>query len=154
MFIYNINQPEVPEKEGGFSHAKACDPVVADGKYAFVTLRTGNLCAGTSNQLDVLDITNVLDPQLIKTYSLSNPHGLGIDGDLLFICDGVEGVKIYDATDVRDLKLIKHLQGLTAYDVIPWNGNLIVIGRNGLYQFDYSNRNDIRLLSTIKVQGQ
>lgn len=151
MFIYNINQPSAPEQEGTFSHARACDPVVADDRYAFVTLRSGTTCDGYSNQLDVIDITDVLNPKWVKTYPLSNPHGLGKDGDLLFICDGSEGVKVYDASNVENLKMIKHLKGVTAYDVIPWSSNLIVVGEKGLYQFDYSNTNDIRLISTIKV---
>lgn len=154
MFIYNINDPSNPVGEGSFNHARACDPVVADEKYAFVTLRTGNACTGTSNQLDVLDVSNVSFPTLIKTYPLSNPHGLGKDGNVLFICDGDKGVKIYDASDVRNLKMIQHLRGITAYDVIPWDGNLIVVGATGLYQYDYSNMNEIRLLSTLKASGK
>lgn len=154
MFIFNIHEPSAPEREGAFSHATACDPVVADGSYAFVTLRSGNNCQGNSDQLDVIDISDVLSPQLIKTYSLSNPHGLGKDGDLLFVCDGSDGLKIYDASNVENLEMIKHIGGLNAYDVIPWNGRLIVIGAAGLYQFDYSNRNNIKQISTIKASGK
>lgn len=150
MFIFNIDEPANPKAEGTFSHVTACDPVVADHDYAFVTLRTGAACAGISNQLDVLDISDVMQPKLLKTYSFSNPHGLGKDGDLLFICDGSQGLKIYDAADVMDLKLIQHIADIPAFDVIPWNNNLILTSTAGLYQFDYSNRSDIRLRSVIK----
>ena len=37
----------------------------------------------------------------------------------------------------------------TGYDVIPMNGNLILIGDDGLYQYDYTNLNDIQLMSMI-----
>lgn len=151
MFIYSIADPGDPEKEGQFNHSLACDPVIADGKYAYVTLRTGTACQGNSNQLDVLDITSVFFPQLVKTYPLTNPHGLGKDGNLLFIADGSAGLKIYDATDVQHLQIIKVFPHIIATDVIPWANRLIVVADNGLYQFDYSNRNDIKLLSAINI---
>jgi len=151
VFIFNIDDPANPKTEGTFSHATACDPVVADHDYAFVTLRSGTACSRASNQLDILDISDVLQPKLLKTYDFSNPHGLGKDGNLLFICDGNQGLKIYDATDVLDLKLIKHIKDMPAFDVIPWNNNLILTSATGLYQFDYSNRNNIRLQSVIKT---
>jgi hypothetical protein len=151
MFMYNINDPAAPEKDGQFLHARACDPVVSDGKYAYVTLRSGTACQGTGNQLDIVDISNVFYPSFVKTYQLSNPHGLGKDGNLLFICDGSAGLKVYDATDVKNLQLIKVFADIVATDVIPWANKLIVVADNGLYQFDYSNRTDIKLLSTINI---
>lgn len=151
MFIFNIDNPLVPLRLSAFSHARACDPVVADDSHAFVTLRTGNTCAGNANQLDVLDISNLQSPRLLKTYRLENPHGLSIDGSLLFICDGSAGLKIYDASKVDDLKMIKHVPGLNAYDVIAWNKNLILVAAEGIFQFSYHNSSDIRLLSTLPI---
>lgn len=149
MFIFNLNNPSEPQKEGMFSHASACDPVIADDEYAFVTLRTGNSCMGSSDELDVIDIKNAAAPELIKAYQMVNPHGLAKEGDLLFVCDGEDGLKIFDASDVKGLRLIKHLKGMEAYDVIAWDNKLIMVASNGLYQYDYSNPQDIRLLSTI-----
>lgn len=151
MFIYNIDNPSEPVREGSFMHVRACDPVVTDGEYAYVTLRSGDECAGNSDQLDVLDVKNVAQPELIKTYPLFNPHGLGKDGNLLFICDGTVGIKVYDATDVKHLELVHHISGVNAYDVIPWRGRLIASTKEGLKQYDYSDVNNIRLLSTIPV---
>jgi hypothetical protein len=151
MFIFDISNPALPANKGSFSHANACDPVVADDDHAFVTLRSGTFCQGTANQLDVLDVRDVLSPRLIKTYSLSNPHGLAKDGNLLFICDGKAGLKLYDASNVNNLKLIRTIPGMDAYDVIAWDNKLILVASNGLFQFDYSNRDDIRLLSTIAI---
>ena len=34
---------------------------------------------------------------------MTNPHGLGKSGDLLFICDGNAGLKIYDASDPKTI---------------------------------------------------
>ncbi len=52
--------------------------------------------------LSVVNIKNIDQPKLVMTYPLTNPHGLGKDGDLLFICDGTAGLKIFDASDPRN----------------------------------------------------
>jgi hypothetical protein len=151
MFIYNIANPSAPERQGNFAHARACDPVIADDDYAFVTLRDGSKCTGTSNQLDIINVQNVLYPSLVKTYQLTNPFGLAKDGNYLFICDGRDGLKVYDASSVTNLKLLKHIPGMEAYDVIAWNKRLLLVTDKGLRQYDYSDIGNIRLLSTISV---
>nr|WP_294903096.1 hypothetical protein [uncultured Lacibacter sp.] len=153
MFIYNTVNPAQPARTGSFSHAFACDPVIADDTHAYVTLRSGTTCRGTVvNQLDVVDISNLQSPQLLKTYSLTNPHGLAKDGNLLFICDGKDGLRIYNAANPAALSLVKQFNGFEAYDVIAWNGNALVVTKNALLQFDYSNTSNIRQRSSIAIQ--
>jgi len=154
MFVYNINNPSAPEREGGFAHARACDPVIADDNFALVTLRAGNFCSGTNNELDVINISNILSPSLVKTYSMTNPFGLAKDGNLLFICDGKSGLKVYNASDVMNLQMIKHINDYESFDVIAGNSKLLLVAKDGLYQYDYSNVNNIRLLSRIAVINQ
>jgi hypothetical protein len=149
MFIYDVSTPGNPVKQGQFTHVRSCDPVIADDTRAWVTLRSGTACGGTVNQLEVVDITDVTKPSLIKTYGLTNPFGLSKEGNVLFICDGKDGVKVYDAADANDLKLIKKIEGMETYDVIAFNNRALVVAKDGLYQFDYSNVNNIRLLSKI-----
>jgi hypothetical protein len=151
MFVFNITNPVAPVWEGNFAHARACDPVVADDKYAFVTLRAGSFCQGTNNELDVINVQNVMSTSLVKTYSMTNPYGLAKDGNLLFVCDGKNGLKIYDASDVMNLQMIKHIKDFETYDVIAGNSKLLLVAKKGLYQYDYSNVNNIRLLSKIAV---
>lgn len=151
MFIYDISNPAVPVQEGQFQHARSCDPVIADGNYAYVTLRDGSACFGTSNQLDVLDITSMSSPFLLHSYTMTNPHGLSKSGDLLFICDGRDGLKMYDAANPNNLQLKKHITGLETYDAIAWNNNLIVVAKDGLYQYDYSDPASLSLRSKISV---
>jgi hypothetical protein len=147
MFIYDITNPAQPSKQGEFNHVRTCDPVIAEDNYAYVTLRTGTGCPGATNQLDVLDITNLSQPLRMKTYPMTNPHGLSKDGDLLFICDGKDGLKVYNAADRNSIFLVKHITGLSTYDVIAWNDVAIVSATDGLYQYDYSDVNNIKLLS-------
>lgn len=152
MFIYGTSNPNAPNQLGRFLHARTCDPVIADGNFAYVTLRSGGNCAGTSNQLDVLNMQNITNPTLVKTYPLSNPHGLAKSGNTLFICDGAEGLKVYNASDVNNLSLLKTIGGIDAYDVIAFNDIAIVVAKDGLYQYNYSDLSNIRLLSRISRQ--
>jgi len=152
MFIYDIGNPVSPVKLGGFSHARVCDPVIADNSYAYVTLRSGTTCQGFNNQLDVLDITNITNPILKKTYPLTNPHGLSKDGNTLLICDGKEGVKFFNAADINNITLFKTISGAETYDVITQNGWALVVAKDGLYQYDFSSLSNIKLLSKLNVK--
>ncbi|MEZ0608671.1 LVIVD repeat-containing protein [Fibrella sp. WM1] len=160
MLIYDNANPANPQRLSVFQHARVCDPVVVNGNTAYVTLRSGNTCAGFTNQLDVVDITNLTNPRLLKSYPMRNPHGLGVDFPNLFICEGAYGLKSFDVTDPMqvDKNLQQYVEDLQAYDVIPMGGvngrkTLLLIGRDGFYQFDYSNPRALRLLSRIPVKS-
>jgi hypothetical protein len=152
MFIYQTTNPAQPTRVSSFQHARSCDPVIADDNYAYVTLRSGTMCNGFTNQLDVINITNLSSPSLVKSYNLQNPHGLSKDGNTLFICDGKGGVKVFDAADVNNIKLLHTTTGIDAYDIIAMNNLAIVVGKDGLYQFDYSDRNKLKLISVVSYK--
>ncbi|MCG8323803.1 MAG: hypothetical protein MI921_30205 [Cytophagales bacterium] len=153
MHIFDNTNPLEPRHLSSFMHFTACDPVVVNDDYAFVTLRSGNICDGFVNQLDVVDIRDLNNPTLEKTYPMDNPHGLGIDRDNLFLCEGEFGLKVFNTEDVQKISdnLIKHIGDIHAYDVIPFQNNLIMVGQDGLYQFDYSDPAALPLLSHIPV---
>ncbi len=153
MFIYSVQNPLNPVKLGEFNHVRTCDPVIADDNFAYVTLHSGTRCTGFTNQLDVLNITNIQSPQLIKSYPLTSPRGLSKDGNLLFICDGNDGLKVFDAANPNSISLIKQFVIAEANDVIAYNKIAIVVAKDGLYQYDYTNATDIKLLSKIAVQN-
>lgn len=153
MYIMDISTPESPVHISTYQHVRSCDPVVVDDQYAYVTLRSGTTCQGFTNQLEVIDVTNLTSPQLVKVYPMTNPHGLGIDDHTLFICDGDDGLKAYNAADVNtiDQNMLAHYKDINAFDVIPFNDILMMIGSDGIFQYDYSNPEKITLLSTINV---
>ncbi len=151
LYIFDISNPASPVKEGSFTHARACDPVIADNNYAYVTLREGTNCGPVSNELNVVNVQNLQSPTLVKTYTMTHPYGLTKDNNLLFICDGKDGLKMYDATDPLNIVLRKHIKGYETYDAIAWNANLIVVAKDGLYQYDYSNPADLVQRSKLTV---
>jgi hypothetical protein len=150
MNIFSIANPDEPTLLGTFSHATACDPVIADNTTAFVTLRSGPFCNSTKDELDVVDVTNVMNPSLIKSYNMTNPKGLSKDGNILFVCDG-DALKIYDASGTSDLKLKNTVSIKTPYDIICLNKTAIVTAADGLYQYNYSDLNNIKLLSKLSL---
>lgn len=151
MFIFDISNPAKPVAQGNFVHARACDPVIADDDYAYVTLQAGTNCGPTASELQIIDIKNLKEPFLVKTYSMSGPLGLGKDDNLLFICDGKEGLKIFDASDIKNLRPVKTIGGMETFDVIALNKIALVVAKDGLYQYSYANASDIRLLSKITI---
>ena len=160
MMIYDNADPGQPKQLSVFQHARVCDPVVVNGNLAYVTLRSGTTCTGTLNELDVVDITSLTSPKLLKSYPMRNPHGLGVDFPNLFVCEGAYGLKSFNAADPLqiDKNLQQYMDDLQAYDVIPLgvvSGQkiLLLIGRDGFYQFDYTNPSKLRLLSKIPVQS-
>ncbi len=150
MYIYDISSPSKPTFVSEFRHGTACDPVVVDGNYAFVTLRGGGFC-GTETGLYIIDISNISRPRLLKIYPMTGPYGLGIRDEKLFICDGDAGLKVYDKTNVEDLVKLNHFENIITYDVIPLQNSLLMIGDKVLYQYEYLDRN-IRLLSTFDLK--
>jgi hypothetical protein len=153
MLIYDVVNASKPVYVSQYDHITACDPVVADGRYAYVTLRTGNRCNGVQNLLEVIDISSLSHPYLVKSYPMFNPHGLGVDGDLLFICDGKAGLKIYDKSDPLAIltSQVAHYPDFDTFDVIPMNGILMLVGAEGIYQYDYSDPDNIVQLSHIVI---
>jgi hypothetical protein len=156
MHIYDNSIPNKPEHLSTYAHVNSCDPVVVEGDLAWVTLRSGNDCAGFTNQLEVIDVSNARSPQLLKVYPMQNPHGLGIDRSNLFLCEGAFGLKIFNIEDHMkiDENLLAHFKDHDAYDVIPLGSSLLLIGKDGLYQYDYSNPREIKLLSKIPIDNK
>nr|WP_298791873.1 hypothetical protein [uncultured Allomuricauda sp.] len=148
MYIYDITSPDKPTFVSEFQHGTACDPVVVDGDYAYVTLRGGNFCGATESGLFIVDISDIQNPELAKMYPMDEPYGLGIKDEKLFICDGESGLKVYDKTDIEDLKTLNHFKNIVTFDVIPLESHLIMVGDEVLYQYEYLN-DEIKLISQI-----
>lgn len=154
MLIYDLSDINKPVYLSTFWHATGCDPVVVNKNKAYVTIRGGNPCGSNINRLDVLDVTNVLKPILLRSYSMDEPYGLGISDDILFVCDGKSGLKVYNAADpmlITENQLAK-FPGIQAYDVIPLGKSLLMIGSDGFYQYDYADVKNIKQISSILVK--
>ncbi len=134
VLIYDISQPTSPSFISEYSHIVACDPVVTDGDFAYLTLRTGSNCGRPINELQILDLSNINQPVMINAVPMNNPKGLSLHGNTLYVCD--EGVKVFDVSDKNNIVEIGHIPNIPANDVIFHNNQLLVTADNGFYQFD------------------
>lgn len=148
MYIFDLSQnPEAPTQLSFYNHLFSCDPVVADENFAYVTLNSESwLCGRSSNELQIVDISNLSSPKLIYNTSMESPHGLSVKNDTLYVCDA--GLKLFKlAADRKNISQILHFN-IAATDIINLGNNLLVIGDDGFYQYQIKN-NEIKLLSSI-----
>lgn len=138
MFIYDISQAPSISQRNVYQHITACDPVVANQNYAYVTLRSdenSNFCFRSVNQLDIINIANLDSIYLVSTFPMINPLGLGLYGDTLMVCDN--GLKVLNVADPNAIKLIDVDEDFDAVDLIP-NGDLVIaVAEDGLSQYRY-----------------
>jgi hypothetical protein len=132
MYIFDVATPTAPVQVSFYQHLVSCDPVVVDGRYAYVTLRSGRTCGGGANVLEVIDLDILSQPRLARSYPMMSPQGLGAESSRLYVCD--DGLKVFDTSQAPALTQVqKFATSLT--DVIP-NGNyLLAVGPGGLYQY-------------------
>ncbi len=152
MHIFDISIPSAPELLSTYQHVLSCDPVAVSGDVAYVTLREGTGCGRLRiNRMDVVDISNLKSPFEIRTIAMDHPHGLGVDGDNLFVTQGDFGIWHYDIANERNPRYIDVFsEDANAFDVIALNGVLTVTGKDGVRLFDYSDQqSSITLLSKI-----
>lgn len=139
-----------------------CDPVVANSTHAFVTLSSlvrneaqfNFLDCGQVaevNELRIFDITDLENVDYVSSTPMSNPKGLGLDGSTLFVCDGENGLVVFDISDVNNVLEIESFHGFNAYDCIVKDDLLIVVAEDQLLQYDYSDLTNIRLLGSFEL---
>lgn len=163
LHIFEIGEQGIPNRKSQTNYSQfstdqtPCDPVISDGNHAFVTLSSVLSNDGPCgrlvmvNELRIYDIADLSAPEEVNTIEMITPKGLAYDGDLLFVCEHTGGLKVFDKSDVLDLKLLHHYEEIETYDVIAKDGLLIVIGQGAIYQFDYSSLGELTLLSTLEL---
>ena len=145
MLIYDASNSFKPRYVSRYEHIYSCDPVVVSKNIAFVTLNSGGWnCNRGLDQLDLIDLSDINNPKLIHSYEMTSPQGLGVDGDILFVCD--DGLKAYHVEDFHAIEPIGSFD-VDAYDVIPDDDYLLLIGQDGLHQYKYSDKGILRVSS-------
>lgn len=150
MVMYEIMPTGEIQAKGRIAHEWGCDPVVANDSLAFVSIRNGREgCLGgiRINEVQIIDIKTF---QLVASIPMTFPAGVGLDKKILFVCDN--GLKILDITNPKEVKTIKYMTDIEAFDVIPLNGNLLVIGNGKITQVNYHNLNDIKIISQFDLK--
>jgi hypothetical protein len=155
MIVMNISNPSSPVEMSTYNHPTSCDPVYPNGNVAYLTLRTAEFegCAGDENSLDVLDISDVKNPKLIKSMTMTSPYGMALINNNLFVGEGANGLKVYSAIDPQNLVELASFPAVKAFDVIrhpTFPNRILTAGIDGLeqYEIDY-NTMSISFLSRV-----
>ncbi len=152
MLIYGLSKPSVPNYISTYTHVVSCDPVVVQGNIAYVTLSSGNACNRGLDQLEVIDISDISNPTLLKIYRMGNPKGMAVAGKYLYVCDQLAGFKVMDITDNMNIVEVNSIKTLLAYDVIASANVLTITSTSGVYQYDCTDPLNLKLLSKIATQ--
>lgn len=136
MFIYDVSNPETPKYLSAAQHFTACDPVVANEGYAYVTLHSNTGCGNNLNTLMVYDIADVTNPALIHQRNLTYPRGLALYENYLIICD--DELKIFDTTNPAEPVLVKSVN-YKFKDIVVYNDIMYAFGEQKVTQFKWNS---------------
>jgi hypothetical protein len=150
LAIYDSSNPLEPRFVSRFDSVTSCDKIAVQNNIAYVAQRTGLICGGKS-ELRIFDISNISAPRFIKKYSMDNPRALSVDFPILYVCEGINGLKVFDVTDTLaiDQHLLSHEKDIRADGVVISGKTVIVTATDGLYQLDAINPKNLRRLSKI-----
>ena len=134
-----------------YSHLTACDPVVAANGLAFSTLRSSNCRFNTREVLDIIDISDIENPRIVKSYDTEAPYGLTISGNNLFVCER-GGLAMYDVANPESilLKVFMDFNDELPLDVIHAQGNLILRTDQAIYNMSYTSSGVFNILAQIQ----
>jgi len=152
MYIYDISEPSKPQQLSIYNHITACDPVVVQGNFAYVSLRGNTDCqTGTEDLIEKVNVSDPTQPSLvISTNDVLSPYGLGVKDQILYVCQGKNGLRMFN---INDLSVYSDID-MDAYDVIVDDDYLILTGRGGISQFDISDAKNPILLSQISTEAK
>lgn len=165
LYIYSFSSNGIPSLQSLTPYSfeeewVACDPVVANDTLAFVTLSTtveitnaeGCTRGVLINELRVFDIKNTEDPVLLSITEMEEPKGLALDDTVLFVCEKNDGLRVFDVSNPEAPTLLKAFKEFKAYDVIAYNGLLLLIGPNEIKQYDYTSIENMYEISTLDLK--
>jgi hypothetical protein len=152
VHIFSIVDPAVPKKLSvaiSPNVIRRCDPVVAKDTVAFATLRANGECGGTGSILAVYDIKDIFNPIQKGQYPVSEPYGLGYSDNVLYVCDRVNGLMVFDISKPYSPLFVRSIVNVKPVDVIPYNNVLIVWTNTGINLYDITNKLTPLLLTQI-----
>jgi len=151
MFIYSLENKDKPLFISQYLHMISCDPVIVDGNYAYITLRTetgSGFCNRGLNVLEVINISNKKNPKPEASYTMINPKGLTKYKEKMYVCDGLD-LLIMDAKDPLKMEEIKRIKmNSVPYDIIANNDVLTISTNDGVSQYALEG-DSVRFISDI-----
>lgn len=151
--IFNLEDPANPVQASTYEHMRACDPIVVDGDIGYVTLRSGfsDGCRLVGpNRLEIVDMSDPELPELINTFTMTNPYGLAKTDTHLAVCEEAFGLTLLNVDDPLAISEAVSYSDINCFDLIYSDGVLIATASDGIYQFSATSQY-LELLSAIPV---
>jgi hypothetical protein len=129
--IINISDPTHLEKIGEFNDGEGCSKIKVEGDRAFIS--------SSSFPIKIIDISNPEIPNKIgeipgTELNHTSIINFEVSGNFLYVLNFIEGLLIFNVTDVTNPTLISQFQGdymfIYGFDIV---GNLAYISGNTLY---------------------
>ncbi|MBC7868069.1 MAG: hypothetical protein H7X88_11105, partial [Gloeobacteraceae cyanobacterium ES-bin-316] len=136
IFIYGLTNPEQPAFLSQFNYfIPGRDPVVAIDSVAYSTTRNFN---GPGGNLNIVNIKNLSAPVFSGSIGLESPYGLAVNGNALYVCNGSNGISIFDRTNAYSPVLSQqfNMAGETFYDLILRGNMMICYIKSGIVILD------------------
>ena len=149
VLIFDITNPNNPNRISTYRHITSCDPVIVQGNFAYSTLRNSSeQCRRGINCLDVINITNKLNPTQVARVNLEGPIGLGIYNNNLYVCDN-DYIRQFDVSNPAKPTSIRSTGLPGCFDIIVNNDILIAVSNQGIHQYNIAKNGQLSTLSTI-----
>ena len=150
VFFLDLSNPSNPIVISQYDHFTACDPVVARDGIAYSTLRSSDCRTNRNDLLDVIDISDITNPVLIRSYTSDTPYGLAVVPGFLFVCEK-GGISIIDNGDPANLEYLNLfiIDNATPKDIIPSSGHLVVTTDIGIYNVRYTDLGEMRVIGQL-----
>ncbi len=157
--IYDVtSNPAQPQFVSSVRHLNSSncpkDPVVVQGDYAYSTLWTNSPCGDWDNVLEIFDISDLSNPRSVNQLPMSQPRGLAINGEYLYIAQGTFGWEVYKLVTPIQPQLIHTIPNVTALDMANLGDRLLVVGDDGFYMYSLENPGEPVQMSQIPIQAQ
>jgi len=150
IFIYGLSNPEKPDRISQFNYfIPGRDPVVAIDSVAYST--TKNFFGGGGN-LNIVNIKNINNPISMGAINMASPNGLAVNQRALYVCNGNNGISIFDRSNPYNLVLSQEFDAINEnfFDLIVRGNLMICYVESGIVLLDVSNPLQPNYISSIK----
>lgn len=148
MLIYSIENPDPVYLTTNYN-LTACDQLVVNGKFMYVTYRVGTTCHPDSvNKLVALNLSDVSSPQNTAAIEMEWPVGLALFDKYLYVGEGAKGLKKFDLSDPFIPQVDSFYVNIPCLDLMVQDSRLIISDGQSVYQYAVEGES-LTLLSYI-----
>lgn len=151
--FFSLEKPESPAYLSSTEHWTSSSSAVLHNEQVFLTHRSNSNNSAESDQLSVLDLQNVYEPKVQFIFAMTNPLGLALYQQHLYICDGNAGLKIHKSNTSRKMTSRAEMQypEIHAVDIIPLDNTLLLIFDDRIKQYAVEKNNTLKEISLIPI---